>query len=200
MTTEHYAPGTTTPRRAKPAGKRRSARVAGIAAAAVALAGIGLAAGLLIRGEAPPPPAQPLPAAETSPKQLRSFAAAQGHAVYWAGTLPGRKLELTENRRGDVFVRYLPAGTPLGDRRPEFTTVATYPLKVGAYDVATGATKKKGMVSKKARGGGIAVWSRQRPTSVYLAYPTSNLLVEVYDPSDKRAQRLALSGEVKPVR
>ncbi len=200
MTTQQYAPGATTPRRPKPARQRRSARVAGIAAAAVALAGIGLAAGLLIRGEAPPPPAKPPPAAEISPEQLRSFAAAQGHGVYWAGMLPGRKLELTENSRGDVFVRYLSAGAPLGDRRPEFTTVATYPLRVGAYDVATGAAKKKGMVSKKARGGGIAVWSRKRPTSVYLAYPTSNQLVEVYDPSAQRAQRLALSGEVKPVR
>lgn len=201
MTTQEYTAGATTPRRGKPPdGKRRSARVAGIAAAAVALAAIGLAAGLLIRGEAQPPSDQPLPAAETSPGQLRSFAAAKGHAVYWAGTLPGRKLELTENRRGDVFVRYLAPDAPLGDRRPKFTTVATYPLKVGAYDVATGAASKKGMVRKKAGGGAIAVWSRQRPTSVYLAYPTSNQLVEVYDPSARKAQRLALSGEVTPVR
>jgi hypothetical protein len=44
MTTQEYIAGATTPHRGKPpAGKRRSARVAGIAAAAVALAAIGLA-------------------------------------------------------------------------------------------------------------------------------------------------------------
>ena len=200
MTTEQHAPAATAPGRRGLPGRRQSVRVAAIAAAAVALAGIGLAAGLLIRGGASTPPAQPPRATETSPEQLRSFAAAQGHAVYWAGMLPGRKLELTESRGGDVFVRYLAPHAALGDRRPQFTTVATYPLRVDAYEVATGVAKKKGMVSKKFRGSGIAVWSRQRPTSVYLAYPTSNLLVEVYDPSAPQAQRLALSGEVAPVR
>ena len=201
MTTEQYAPASTTPRLRKPLGSRPSVRMAGIAAAAVALAGLGLAAGLLIRGGESTPPAQPLRATETSPEHLRSFAAAQRHAVYWAGMLPGRKLELTKNRRGDVFVRYLAPGASPGDRRAGFTTVGTYPLRLSAYEAATGAAKKKGMVSRKSRSGGIAVWNPRRPTSVYLAYPTSNhLLVEVYDPSPQRAQRLALSGEVASVR
>lgn len=196
MTTGQYAPTPTAPRRPRSAAKRRSVLFAAIAA--VALAALGVAGGMWVRGEPSSPPS--VPAGETSPQELRSFAAAQGHAVYWAGVLPGRKLELTENRGGDVFVRYLAPDAPVGDRRAEFTTVATYPLRVGAYDVAMGAARKKGMASRKARGGGIAVWSRQRPTSVYLAYPTSNLLVEVYGPSAHKAQRLALSGDVTPVR
>jgi hypothetical protein len=173
--------------------------VAAIATGAVVLAAVGVGVGMAVDGEEPS--SRPShPAAEASSEQLRSFAAAQGHAVYWAGALPGRKVELTEKRGGDVFVRYLSADAPIGDPRREFTTVATYPLRVGAFDVAMSAARKEGMVSRKTRAGGVAVWSRRRPTNVYLAYPASTLLVEVYDPSAQQAQHLALSGDVRPVR
>ena len=56
------------------------------------------------------------------------------------------------------------------------------------------------MVSRAAPGGGLAIWSKKRPTSVYLAYPGSDYLVEVFDPSAERARELVLSGEVAPIR
>jgi hypothetical protein len=56
------------------------------------------------------------------------------------------------------------------------------------------------MQSRPAPGGGLATWSTERPSSVYLGFPGSNVLVEVYDPSPKRARELALSGRVGRVR
>src|SRR6185437_2379152 len=47
--------------------------------------------------------------------------------------------------------------------------------------------------------GGIAVYSSSQPTNVYVAYPGSNLQIEVFDPSAERAQRLVTSGQVEPV-
>jgi hypothetical protein len=46
---------------------------------------------------------------EVSVAELRDFAAASDRAVYWAGALPGRRLELTEASGGNVFVRHLTA-------------------------------------------------------------------------------------------
>ena len=46
---------------------------------------------------------------------------------------------------------------------------------------------------------GIAVYTRARPESVYIAHPRSELQIEVFDPSPRKARQIALSGRVKPV-
>lgn len=118
-------------------------------------------------------------------------------AVYWAGELPGRKLELTSTAAG-TFVRYLPRSFLAGDSRPALT-VATYPLS-NAYATAARRARSAGMTSRRTDDGGIAVWNRERPTSVYLATRGVSELVEVYAPKATEALGLALSGRVRPVR
>jgi hypothetical protein len=44
------------------------------------------------------------------------------------------------------------------------------------------------------------VWSRRRPTSVYVAYSGAARLVEVFDPDARRAQELVFSGQLSPVK
>jgi hypothetical protein len=136
---------------------------------------------------------------EVSVEQLRSAAEQVSHPVYWAGAILGRKLELTENARGHVYVRYLPGKARIGDDRPAFTTVGTYPLK-DAYQATERSAERRGSIQRDAPGGGLAVWTRDSPTSVYLTYPGSDVLVEVYDPDPARARELVLSGEVGPIR
>lgn len=140
-----------------------------------------------------------LGAREVSVQDLRDYATSRDQAVYWAGDLPGRRIELSEAGEGNVFVRYLTGDAVVGDGRPAFTTVGTYPLD-GAYREIQRRGRTKGMETRPAPGGGLATWSEKRPSSVYLAYPGSDLLVEVYDPDPQRARTLALSGEVGPVR
>jgi hypothetical protein len=43
------------------------------------------------------------------------------------------------------------------------------------------------------------LWSTDRPTSVYVARPGSDLLVEVYSPDADQAKALARSGAVVPL-
>jgi len=52
---------------------------------------------------------------------------------------------------------------------------------------------------RRVAGGGIVVVSSQSPKSVYLGFPGQDYQVEVYDPSARRALRLATSGRVRPV-
>jgi hypothetical protein len=159
----------------------------------------GAVIGLIVSGDdsASPPAALDTPRA-VSVAGLREFAAATGHVVYWAGPPPGGRLELTQTRAGYVFVRYLPSGAAVGTRRPIYTTIATYPSR-GAHSTALRAAHAKGMVKRAAPRGGVAVWSGKRPTSVYLTYPGSDYLVEVFAPHAREAQRLALSGQVAAV-
>ena len=138
------------------------------------------------------------PAVAASVQQLRDLQKTVGHTVYWAGPRSGSTLELTQVR-GNVFIRYLPSGTGLGDPRPNFLTIGTYP-KPNALKVLTRLARRPENTSNKLDGGGIAVSSGSRPQSIYVAYPGSNVQVEVYDPSASRARRLVLSGRVKPIR
>ena len=96
-------------------------------------------------------------------------------------------------------MRYLPAGTELGDRRPNFTTIGTYPHPNSMKTVRQ-AAQREGAIARPIEGGGLSVSNKARPRSVYVAYPSDpDLLLEVYDPSPSRARQLASSGRVKPV-
>ena len=56
------------------------------------------------------------------------------------------------------------------------------------------------MTSQPTRNDGLAVWSKARPTSVYVAFRGVPSLVEVYAPDAKEARTLALSGRIRTVR
>lgn len=145
------------------------------------------------------PPARGTGASATSESELRSFAESVSHPVYWAGPKDGYTYELTRTNDGRVYVRYLPEGTEVGDPRSRFLTVGTYP-RAGAFAELKRAGRADGAISLKLGRGGLAVFSQAKPTSVYFGYPDARYQVEVYDPSPDEARRLALSGQVIPVR
>jgi hypothetical protein len=136
--------------------------------------------------------------AAASAGDLRALPSSLGHVVYWAGPKASVTYELTRTSDDYVYVRYLPRGVDVGDKRPQFLTVGTYP-KPNAFASVEKAAKRKGEIVRKIGDGGLAVASPQRPQSVYFAYPGSNLLVEVYNPSAAEALQAVVSGQVKPI-
>ena len=98
-----------------------------------------------------------------------------------------------------MYVRYLTDGAPVGDRRPAYTTVGSYPLE-NAYRTLASSAKRRGLVVQSAAGGGKAAWDRSRPSSIYFAFPGSDVLVEVYEPDAGQARALIRSGELGPIR
>lgn len=178
--------------------KRRMAALIGVALAAVAALAAGLT--LLLNGETDADSVESKPGTPVTVAvdDLREFARSADGLVYWAGELPGTELELTRTSRNKVFVRYLSGDAAAGDPRPAFATISTYPYD-RAYEITAKSGKGKGMVSRNAPDGGIAVWRKSRPTSVYLAYPGSDRLIEAFDPDAKRARTLVLSGRVSPI-
>jgi hypothetical protein len=112
-----------------------------------------------------------------------------GHPIYWAGPKSGYRYEVTAETDGRVYVRYLPRGVRVGDKRAAFLIVATYP-----YAGAFAALEKVGKKPVRLRGGGIAVVDRSYPESVYVAFPGVDYQVEVYDPAPRVSRRVALTG------
>jgi len=179
--------------------KRKTLVLIAVGLALVAAVAVGLTLLLNEESEADTATSKPGTPVAVSAADLREFARSADGPIYWAGELRGTELELTRTSRNEIFVRYLSGDADVGDSRPAFATVSTYPYD-RAYQVTAKSAKGKGMASRDAPGGGIAAWSRSRPTSVYLAYPGSNRLVEVFDPDAKRARELVFSGQVSPVK
>ena len=184
-----------------PWARRPNVRVGAIIAVAIAVAFV---AWLLVRGgDSNTTPStttgQAVGPVATSEDELRSLSDELGHPLYWAGPIPDRTYELTRTSDNRVFIRYLPKGVPVGIRQAAYTIVGTYPVE-NAYKVLQGLAKKPDESSFSAPADGFAVYSTTQPNNVYLAYPGSNLQIEVYDPSPQKARGLITSGQVAAVR
>ena len=131
-----------------------------------------------------------------TPATLHGFAAALGRPIYWKGPVQGYTYELTETTTGNVFVRYLPPGVRVGDKRAAFDVVGTYP-----YANALAALKAvpHAQIDHLADGG-VVVSTTADPKSVHIAYPGVDYQIEVYDPIPGRARETALSGRVRQIR
>lgn len=180
-----------------PADRRRRRFVLGSAGVVVLVAASAAAGFLFLRGDGRSDQTVAGAPAGVSAELLASFASSHDGPVYWAGPIPARKLELTTTRTG-TFVRYLPLSASVGGSRRAIT-VATYPLR-NAFATAATRSKSPQMTSRQTAGGGLVVWSRTRPTSLYVAFPGVPHLVEVYAPDADQARTLALSGRIRPVR
>jgi hypothetical protein len=120
-----------------------------------------------------------------------------GHPLYWAGERPPDQLELMQDVEGNVFLRYLPPGAEAGDPRSGFLTVGTYPFADPVAGLEETAAEGGTSLRTAADGASILV-NPSTEGSVYLAYPGSELQIEVYDPAPGRALELIRSGEIRP--
>jgi hypothetical protein len=127
---------------------------------------------------------------------LRAVATEVGHPVYWAGPSAKDTYELTKTRNGNIYIRYLPEDTELGDPRPKYTTIATYPSAT-AYATLEAGSHRKDATVYRFKSGALAVTYSKTPSSVFFAFPNSPYIVEVFDPSPARALKLVTSGQVK---
>ena len=191
-----------TPRRPTP---RPTPRTGVIVVAAIVLA---IVIWLIVRGgddndskqTAQPVPQRPgLPAVSLDKDSLKNYASGQSQPVYWVGPRPQRKYEVTRTGDGSTYIRYLPPGVKAGDKRPAYLTVGSYPNN-NPLNAVREAGSKKGSSVAKVPAGGEAVISGTSSNSVYLAYPNSKVLVEVWDPKPGRSAELVRSGAVVRVR
>jgi len=141
---------------------------------------------------------RPIGPIAASPAALRALSASTNQSIYWVGARPGYTYELTHTPGGRTYIRYLPAGARIGNRSAAYTIVGSYPTP-NALKVLQELSKQPGEKSVPAPGGGIAVWSTDAPTNVYVAFPGGNTEIEVFDPSAKKALSLVTTGRVAPV-
>jgi len=153
--------------------------------------------GRVVSGATGATAAQGRPVAIT-PGRLTALAEERDRPVYWIGPSRGRTYELTETPDGSLYLRYLDGGARIGDRRPNFLTVGTYP-QADALETVTRASRRAGAQVERLEDDGLAFADRSRPNSWYLAYPDSEELVEVFSPKAGRAAQLVRAGRVVPV-
>lgn len=181
------------PRAEKAVRNRRILRVGLVALALI----VGLIAWLATRGDDGMPTA-PSTGFEAKIVSSEELAASAGHAVYWAGPVPGKEMEASEAATGDFQVRYLDEGTEAGGGGAGVLTIGSYPL-ADPIAAVEGFAGRQGSIARSSADGREVVTSLEKPTSAYFASSDGSVQVEVYDPDAKRAMSLALSAKVRPV-
>jgi hypothetical protein len=198
MTAEGPGAGAT-PARGEPRGAQRNRRRALAVLGLVVVAGA-VAVWLLVGrggGEPARPPTRAT-AAGVSPQRLNAIAAGIPHPVYWVGARPKNAYEFTQTKDGRIYIRYLPPGTKVGSARGDFLTVGTYPLQQ-AFDTLRATARKQRAATIRLDDGGLAFQDKNRPTSVYAAYPGSDFEIEVFEPSGGQAMELVRGGKLAPL-
>ena len=150
--------------------------------------------GQVIPAGGPAPPSQgPLAA---TPEDLAAASKTLERPIYWMGSRPDVKYELTAMPNGRVYVRYLPVtakvGTSVG-----YLTIGTYPLK-NAYAATASAASRPGAVRLTFEHG-VAFYSKSRPQSIYVAFPGVDEQIEVWDPAPTNIYALVAAGKIVPV-
>jgi hypothetical protein len=134
-----------------------------------------------------------------SQTELAVLADTLDRPIYWAGPRDKFAYEVTLTSGGRVYVRYLPRGSAAGDPRANFLTVGTYP-GVNSYDNLKKVSTGPLVHSNLLHGGGLLVAPKRVPKSVYLTFPGADYQVEVFDPSNGAARRLALTNVIRAIR
>lgn len=171
-----------------------------IGAGLAALVVIALVAWLLIDDNEPADSSGSTASAEArivSVKALRAATGAQGTPVYWAGASAGSKLELSQPAPDRTYVRYLTGNVEAGDPRP-FLTVGSYRFENPTEALHNRGSEPGGVVAS-APGNGVVYFDRTNPKSVYLAFPNTEVEVEVFAPEFKEALQLVTDGRIVPV-
>ena len=160
---------------------------------------------LLSDGDEPAQPSPPSPATTATAQRLdRDALVGRARSLdtrsYWVGPQKGSAYEFTTTPAGRTFVRYLPPGVNAGDPRPDFLTVATYPLGANAVAALRRAGREPGVQSVQLPEGALAITNPANPTSAFYARPGWKTEVEVYHPTPGEAMRLVLSEAVREIR
>ncbi|HVO53602.1 MAG TPA: hypothetical protein VMT37_04230 [Solirubrobacterales bacterium] len=130
--------------------------------------------------------------------ELGELEASLGHSAYWAGERPPARLELRQEAEGSVYLRYLPPGVKPGDPDQTYLTIGTYPV-VDAVAALERSAAESEVEVEPGPGDGVVLRNPDSRGSVYLAYPGSDVQIEVYDPVPGRSLHLIRSGAIVPV-
>ncbi len=128
---------------------------------------------------------------------LRETASEGQVPIYWAGPPSGAKLELSRPAPDRTYLRYLTGDAKASDPRP-FLTVGSYELPDPIAALRTEGREPGGVLARAPRGG-VVYFSRKQPESVYLAYPDTDVQIEVFAPSFEQALQLVTAGKIVPV-
>ena len=125
-----------------------------------------------------------------SEKELIKLVTAQKLTAYWAGPVSGATYSINALQSGQVFIRYVQKGQKCDSQNRDFRVIATY-AENGAFDSTKAAGSQANGVSLANQDGSIVYFSKDSPTNVYLAFPSIDYQIEIYDPDPKVAVSLA---------
>jgi hypothetical protein len=95
-----------------------------------------------------------------------------------------------------VLVRYLPTG---GGGGGEVLTVGSYPVQNAAAALRRASGEQGGSQLARSDKGAVVLLDTKSPDNAHLAYPGTDLQIEIFSPVQGEALRLAARDGVEPV-
>lgn len=123
--------------------------------------------------------------------QLRAEVKKISVPVYWAGPQDGALYTLENQANLRVFVRYLPDGKIPPDGEASKRIIGTYILKDAFQSTKLAGTTVAGGTGFVNDDGAAVYYNSSLPSNVYVAYQGVDAQVEVFDPNEGVALRLA---------
>ncbi len=131
--------------------------------------------------------------------ELRKVVRSSGLNVYWVGPEPGAKYVLDAAVTSTISIRYLPAGTKMGDTTISYREVGTF-VSPNAFKVTQqAATAQFGVGFVNADGNAVFYDSRD-PKNVYVGLKNKNIQVEIFDPRpDQSLAEVLMQGKIQKI-
>lgn len=140
--------------------------------------------------------AGPVAPVELTASELANRVSDFDHPVYWTGDAPPDRYELSSTNEDRVFIRYLTPRAQVGDERPIFPTVGTYPVADAIADLEAAAAQGETGLEQR-EGYSLLV---EDETRVYVVFDDQpELEIEVFDPRPGRALDAIDSGTLEPI-
>ena len=131
--------------------------------------------------------------------ELRRVVKASHLTVYWVGPEPGAKYVLDAAVTSTISIRYLPAGTQLGDTKVTYREVGTF-VSPNAFKVTRDAASAANGVGFVNADGNAVYYDARDPKNVYVGIKGKDIQVEIYDPRpDQSLAEVLMQGRIQKI-
>jgi hypothetical protein len=132
--------------------------------------------------------------------ELRKVVTANHLNVYWVGPETGSKYVLNAAVTSTISIRYLPAGTGLGDNKISYREVGTF-VSPNAFKVTQQAATLPNGVGFVNVDGHAVYYDSRDPKNVYVGIKNEDIQVEVFDPRpDQALAEVLMEGRVQKIK
>ncbi len=122
--------------------------------------------------------------------QLKKLVSSESLTVYWTGPMTNTLYTLNSSKKNQIVLTYLPQKSKDKKVIADTRVIGTY-FSPNAFSESLTAASKKENISFRNSNGNVVFYPKLRTTGVFVAIPSTNYQIEIYDPIPGQAISIA---------